>query len=373
MAIRGRAYLDRSTKKLLLRLPLRSIAILAHEDLDPVAAQALLDRRILAVINTARSVTGKYINRGPGLLLRAGVPILDQVSEDIFVRLRDGQEVELRGNTIFRNSEPIATGTPLTLATVSTILRQAEQCLGEQLDSFIKNTMVHALNEKDLILSLPRVPPLKTCLKGRQVVVVVRGTTFREDLKAILPYIRQEKPVLVAVDGGADALLEQGLKPHVIIGDMDSVSDKALSSGAELVVHAYPDGSAPGLKRLEARQKSAKLFPVPGTSEDAALLLAYHSGCELIVLVGSHSHMLDFLEKGRPGMASTFLVRLLVGSVLVDAKGVNQLYKLRLKPAYLLSLLAAGILPTITVFLTSLRWQQLVWLWTLKLRLLLGW
>lgn len=373
MFIRARAYLDRSTKRLVLRLPPRSIAVIAHQDLDSVAAEALISCKVVAVVNARRSATGSFPNQGPGLLLDAGIPVLDEVGEGIFSALSDGEYIELRGEEIWRGPTYIARGKYLTRDEVTRTTRKARELLSRQLERFIKNTLDHALKEKHLILGAPILPSLKTKLQGRHAVVVVRGPNFRADLKAILPYIREARPVLIGVDGGADALLDQGLKPDLIVGDMDSVSDRALACGAELVVHAYPDGRAPGLARVhQTRQAMPRVFPVAGTSEDAALLLAYHAGCELIVLVGSHSHMIEFLEKGRPGMGSTFLVRLLIGSKLVDAKGVNQLYRIRLRPVYLLGFLAAAVAPAITILLSSLRWQQLVTLWSLKLRVLFG-
>ncbi|MDK2882490.1 MAG: hypothetical protein PWP58_826 [Bacillota bacterium] len=373
MAIRARAYLDFSTKRLLLRLPPRSIAVIAHQDLDSVAAEALLQRRVVGVINACASATGSFPHKGPDLLLKAGIPVVDEVGKDIFAVLRDGDYIEIRGPEVWHGKRCIAGGRLLTLEYLEETRRTAERELDRQLESFIRNTLDYALREKELILGRPHIPHLKTSLRGRHAVVVVRGPTFRADLKAILPYIHEVKPVLIAVDGGADALLEFGLRPHLIVGDMDSVSDRALASGAEVVVHAYPDGRAPGLARVTPFCPSPAVFPTAGTSEDAALLLAYHSGCELIILVGSHSNMIEFLEKGRPGMASTFLVRLLVGSILVDAKGVNELYRLRLRPAHLLGVFAAGVLPAVAILLSSLPWQQLVSLWGLKLRLLLGW
>ncbi|HHY91994.1 MAG TPA: hypothetical protein GX511_01475 [Firmicutes bacterium] len=372
MAVRGRIYLDRSTKHLLLRLPPHSIAVVAHQDLDRVAAEALLERRVTAVINAYRSATGAFPNRGPELLLQCGVPVVDEAGEAVFTALHEGDYVELKEGEIWKNNKCVARGHLLRREDLIKTREQAEQALDTQLEQFIKNTLNHALKEKELILGRLVLPPLRTPLKGRHAVVVVRGPTFRADLRAILPYIREVNPVLIAVDGGADALLDSGLKPDLIVGDMDSVSDRALFSGAELVVHAYPDGRAPGLARLAGTSYQAAVLPTAGTSEDAALLLAYHAGCRLIVLVGSHSNMIEFLEKGRAGMGSTFLVRLLVGSILVDAKGVNQLYRLRFRPAYLASLLAAGMFSAVTILLSSLYWQQLLTLWGLKLRLFLG-
>jgi uncharacterized membrane-anchored protein len=149
--------------------------------------------------------------------------------------------------------------------------------------------------------------------------------------------------VLVAVDGGADALLEIGLKPHVIVGDFDSVSDTALGCGAELLVHAYPDGRAPGGERLARLGLHHQLVAAPGISEDIALQLAHDRGAELIVAVGTHFNLVEFMERNRAGMASTFVTRLKVGEVLVDAKGVSRLVSRRVGVWPLVAFALAGV------------------------------
>src|SRR5687768_5849398 len=162
------------------------------------------------------------------------------------------------------------------------------------------------------------------------------------------------KPLLVAVDGGADALMDFGMKPDMIIGDMDSVTTEGLLSGAELVVHAYAGGAAPGLERLEALGVDALVFEATGTSEDIAMLLAYEKGAELIVAVGTHANMIEFMDKGRKGMASTFLTRLRVGPILVDAKGVGRLYHTRVRRGDLLLFVGAALLTmAIIVFISE--------------------
>jgi uncharacterized membrane-anchored protein len=176
-------------------------------------------------------------------------------------------------------------------------------------------------------------------------LVVVRGYDYREDLAVLRPYIREYRPILIGVDGGADALIEAGYRPDVIVGDMDSVSDHALRCGAEVVVHAYADGRAPGLQRVQDLGVAAVVFPAAGTSEDVALLLADEKGAELIVAVGTHATLVEFLDKGRQGMASTFLTRLRVGGKLVDAKGVSRLYRRRIS-TWSLVLLVASTLAT---------------------------
>jgi uncharacterized membrane-anchored protein len=181
----------------------------------------------------------------------------------------------------------------------------------------------------------------------------VRGYDHQRDLKALKHYIREYKPVLIGVDGGADALLEAGLKPHLIVGDMDAVSDAALATGAEVVVHAYPDGRAPGLARVQDLGIDAVTFPTSGTSEDVAMLLADENGASLIVAVGTHATLTEFLDKGRSGMASTFLTRLRVGGKLVDAKGVTRLYRSRISAAALLLLVLATLVTIIAALAVS--------------------
>ncbi|MCL5292812.1 MAG: putative cytokinetic ring protein SteA, partial [Actinobacteria bacterium] len=216
------------------------------------------------------------------------------------------------------------------------------------------------------------VPPTRTNFVGRHALVVVRGYSYKPDLQALRSYIREIKPVLIGVDGGADALLAKGYQPDIIIGDMDSVSDEALRSGAELIVHAFTGGRAPGLERLAKLGLTGSLFEAMGTSEDIALLLAYEKGAELIVAVGTHANLIEFLDKGRGGMASTFLVRLKVGSRLVDAKGVNKLYRRGVKISHLIVLIAAAVAALTTIFFSSPVTRQTMRLLILRVRLIIG-
>jgi uncharacterized membrane-anchored protein len=225
---------------------------------------------------------------------------------------------------------------------------QANAGVPTQIDSFAANTLEFLRRERDLLTNGVDMPELATAMKDRHVLVVVRGYRYREDLRALRPYIREYRPVLLAVDGGADALLEAGYRPDVIIGDMDSVSDEALQAGAELVVHAYPDGRAPGMARLQGLGLDAARLPAPGTSEDVALLVADARGASLIAVVGTHWTLEEFLDKGRPGMASTFLTHLRVGSKLVNARGVHQLYQSRIS-GWALAVLVVAAAVTIVV------------------------
>ena len=368
--IRGQVRLDRRTKNLLPRIKQGDIAVIDHADLDEMAAEGLLIRRVKAVVNTRPFITGHYPNRGPALLLERGVILLEMPDDSIFSRVREGEALELKGEWIYREDEPLVQGTFLTGKAVGEKLRRATENTARLLDDFVQNTLEYAKREKHLILGGIEIPSIRTSFRGRHALVVVRGQNYRQDLKAVLTYIEEKKPVLVGVDGGSDALLEFGLKPDIIIGDMDSISDKALREGKEIILHAYPDGRAPGEAKCRSLGLDYRIFRAPGTSEDIALLLAYEKGAELVVALGTHSNMIDFLEKGRPGMASTFLVRLKVGSRLVDARGVSQLYEGRYKGRLLWWLVAAAILPVVLMFFFSPLLQHLARLFLLRIRLL---
>lgn len=368
MVITGTLKKDRRTKNLIRRLRRGDIALLAHADLDIVAAESLAKSGVAAVINSQPTLTGRFPATGALFLLRKGIPIAELAEPKAFEELVDGESalLDLEKGTVQQDGKVFPV-TVLTDEEVQKRLKESEQRLSEALESFAENTLEYLRREGKMLLSSPiTLPPLKTPIAGRHALVVVRGHRYREDLFAVRSYIRDKKPVLIGVDGGADALLELGYKPDIIIGDMDSVSEEALSCGAELVVHAYPDGRAPGAERVKRLGLTAHIFPIGGTSEDAALLLAYEAGAELIVAVGTHSSLVEFLEKGRKGMASTFLTRLKVGHKLVDAKGVSALYTTGIRWWHIFSLFLSGTLvgawlihlsPTLQIYLRPL------WLW----------
>ncbi|WP_067485900.1 putative cytokinetic ring protein SteA [Actinomadura hibisca] len=347
------ARLDRRTKDLTKRLQPGEVAVIDHVDLDRVSAEALVSCEVGAVVNVAPSISGRYPNLGPQILIEAGIPLVDDVGPEIFAKLSEGDQVRVEDATVYRGEEVVAKGTEQTPETVQTALTEAKAGLAHQLEAFVANTMEYVKRERDLLIDGVGVPDVETKIAGRHALIVVRGYHYREDIATLRPYIREYRPVLIGVDGGADALLEAGYKPDMIVGDMDSVSDAALTSGAEIVVHAYRDGRAPGLARVEELGRTAVVFPATATSEDIAMLLADDKGATLIVAVGTHANMVEFLDKGRAGMASTFLTRLRVGSKLVDAKGVSRLYRSRISSWSLLFLvLGAFIAMTTAVFMS---------------------
>ena len=339
----GTARLDRRTKRLTARLRPGEIAVIDHVDIDRVSADALVACKVAAVVNAAPSTSGRYPNLGPEILLAAGIPLLDSVGEEVFAAVRDGDEVRLDGDALYVGDRLVATGDVQDDDSITASMAEARAGLHTQLEAFAANTMEYLLKERALLLDGVGVPTIRTRLEGRHALVVVRGYDYREDLAVLRSYIREYRPVLIGVDGGADALMEVGLTPHMIVGDMDSVSDRALRSGAEVIVHAYADGRAPGLSRVQDLGVEAVVFPAAGTSEDVALLLADEKGATLIVAVCTHATLVEFLDKGRQGMASTFLTRLRVGGKLVDAKGVSRLYRSRISTWQLLLLVLATL------------------------------
>jgi len=339
----GVARVDPKTKVLVRRLEPGDIAVIDHPDLDRVSADELIACGVAAVVNAAKSITGRYPNLGPGLLLDAGIPLIDDVGREVLSRVTEGMTVRLDKDILYNDSDQvIAKGVHLTESAVTSATEQANAGVTGQIDSFAANTLEFLRRERELLTNGIDRPALATPMRDRHVLVVVRGYRYREDLRALRPYIREYRPVMLAVDGGADALLDAGYRPHLIIGDMDSISDEALQAGAELVVHAYPDGRAPGMARLRQLGLDGVTLPAPGTSEDVALLVADACGASLIAVVGTHWTLEEFLDKGRPGMASTFLTHLRVGGKVVNARGVHQLYQSRISGWALVALVFAA-------------------------------
>jgi len=339
----GRARLDRRTKSLVKRLSADDIAIIDHTDLDRVSAEELVESGVRVVVNVASSQSGRFPNPGPLALVRAGVRLIDAPGAPLFDEVSDGEYLSVRGAGVFRNGTCLANGRILGEHDLGRALAEQRGRVTDALEAFAENTMRYLRDEGRLLAEGIAFPALATRFRDRHALVVARGPGFKRDLRMVKPYVRDFKPVLIAVDGGADALLAEGYRPDVIVGDMDSVSDAALGSGAELVVHAYAGGRAPGSERLDRLGIAYQTAEATGISEDMALLLAYEKGAELIVAVGTHFNLTEFLERNRAGMSSTFVTRLKVGEILVDAKGVSRLVSRRV-----------GLWPLAIVTLTGL-------------------
>jgi uncharacterized membrane-anchored protein len=380
----------RKTKLLVKRLARGDVALIDHLDIDRVSAEELIAADAGAVLNCRASSSGTYPNLGPQLLVEAGIHLVDLADDSLFDTLSDGEAITVRDGEVMRDGEVLACGEVLDLARVRSETEARRREVGEALERFAHNTIEHMREERELLAGKIELPRFSTDFRDRSALVVVRGVGHQRDLRALRPFIRDRRPVLIAVDGGAEALLDEGLRPDMIVGDMDSAGEAALitasgrrggwggggwrsssaSGGAELVVHAYPDGRAPGRERLERLGLPFKLVPAPGTSQDVAMLIAAEKGANLIVSVGSQFNLVEFLDRNREGMSSTFLTRLRIGEILVDAKGVSRLYHPRPGLAPLLVVVVAGLLAMIAVVWLTPALRDVVDLLWLKLQLL---
>jgi uncharacterized membrane-anchored protein len=391
--VAGPVRAHRRTKLLVKHLARGEIALIDHLDVDRVSAEELIAAGAAAVLNCSASSSGSYPNLGPQLLVEAGILLVDLADDSLFDVLDDGDRILVaakgaRGalpvgasglplraaiaGEVRRGGELLARGEVLDLDRVCTETEARRREIGEALERFARNTVEHMREERELLAGRIELPRFATDFRDRSTLVVVRGVGHQRDLRALRPFIRDLRPVIVAVDGGAEALLEEGLAPSMIVGDMDSAGEAALRCGAELVVHSYADGEAPGRARLEDMGVPFKVVPAPGTSQDLALLIAAEKGARLIVSVGSPFNLVEFLDRNRKGMSSTFLTRLRIGEILVDAKGVSRLYHPRPGLAPLLVVIAAGIVALAAVVLMTPALRDVVSLLWLKLQLLLG-
>jgi uncharacterized membrane-anchored protein len=368
----GPVRLGKRTKRLVKRLKPGDIAVIDHDAIDRVSGEDLVASGVKCVLNVSTSASPRYGNQGPVLITEAGIHLVDMPGAPLFDVLKDGEQVTLRGHQLFRGDELVWEGHIQDREAVTEAYEAGRRGIGEALEAFAANTMTHIREERELVSGNLDLPDFDTTFRDRPALVVVRGVDHKKDLRALRPYVRDRKPVLIGVDGGADAIIEEGWKPDMIVGDMDSATDRVLGSGAELVVHAYPDGRAPGRDRLDELELPYKVVPAPATSEDVAMLIAAEKGADLIVTVGSHFNLVEFLDKNRQGMSSTFLTRLRVGEILVDAKGVSRLYQPSAGRGPIVFVTLAALVTLVIVVATSASLGPLLDLVWLKLQILLG-
>jgi uncharacterized membrane-anchored protein len=371
--IEGTARLGARTKHLVKRLQPGDVAVIDHVNIDRIAAEELIAAGVSVVLNASPSSDGKYPNAGPLMLARAGIRLVDAPDTPVFDLLRDGQQVRVTGEgAVLVGEKEVLRGTILTVPELERELAAQRERIDEVLAEFAENTVEHVRQETDILTGSIDFPPTRVSFRDRHVLIVVRGEHHRRDLKALRSYIRNVRPLIVAVDGGADGVLEAGQKPDVILGDMDSASDSALSCGAELIVHAYPDGRAPGRERLVEMGLEHKVVPAAGTSEDVAMLMAHEKGADLIVSVGAHFNLIEFLDRKRGGMSSTFLTRLRIGEKLVDAKGVSRLYRPSSTLMPVIFFVVAFLVLLTILIITSPALNDVFELFWLKVRIWLG-
>jgi len=354
----GVARLDRDTTRLIGRLNPGDIAIIDHVDLDRAAAESLVAAKVGGVVNAQPSISGRFPNLGPELLAANGVPVLDNVGGEVFGAVKEGRRVRLYGDALYSGVHAVAMGTVQDVGSIAASMAEAKVGLSTQLEAFAASTIEYMKRERELLLDGVGVPEVRTKFAGRHALIVVRGYDYKADLAALKHYIREYQPVLIGVDGGADALRDAGYPPDVIVGDMDTMSDQVLRSGAEVVAHTYPDGRAPGMARAQDLGVEVVTFPSVATSEDIAMMLADDKGAKLIVAVGTHATLLEFLDKGRAGMASTWLTRLRLGTKLIDAKGVSRLYRPRISAVGLLALVLAALIAIVAAVAVSQSGQN---------------
>jgi uncharacterized membrane-anchored protein len=371
-AIEGTIRLGRRTKHLVKRLAPGDIAVVDHVNIDRIAAEELIATGVRVVINAAPSSNGRYPNTGPLLLARAGVVLVDADGADPFELLGEGDRVTVSSGAVLAGGREVLRGRALGVEELEVQLDEQRERVDEALAEFAENTVAHVRQETDLLTGSVEFPPTCASFRDRHVLIVVRGEHHRRDLQALRAYIRDVRPLIVAVDGGAEAVLEAGLKPDVILGDMDSAGDETLRCGAELIVHAYPNGLAPGRRRLLDLRLDHTVLPAAGTSEDVAMLMAFEKGATLIVSVGAHFNLIEFLDRKRGGMSSTFLTRLRIGEKLVDAKGVSRLYNPSSPFGPLVLFMAAFAILLAIVVITSPALSDLFDLVWLKVKIWLG-
>jgi uncharacterized membrane-anchored protein len=335
------------------RLRAGDIAVLDHVDLDRASAEALVAAGVAAVVNASPSISGRYPNLGPEILAAAGIPVLDEVGAEVFGAIKDGSRVRLDGDALYAGERVLATGLRQTADTVAARLLDAKAGMSAQLEAFAATTIEFMKRERALLLDGVGIPEISTLLAGRHVLVAVRGYDHAAELAALRHYIREYKPALVGVDGGADALLEAGYRPDLVVGDPETMSNDVLRCGAELVVHVAPDGQPVGLERVHDLGIRPVVFPAAGTSEDVAMLLAGEHGAALVVAAGSRTTLLEFLDEGGT-MASAVLTRLRLGGKLVDATAAVRLHQARISAGALCLLVLAALLATaVTVAVTG--------------------
>lgn len=340
--------------------------MLDQVDLDRATADALVEADVTGVVNASPSISGRFPNLGPEIVVGAGIVLVDGVGPEIMRAVKEGSKIRLHEGGVFLGDKEVGRGAQQTVETIADLMIEAKAGLSAQLEAFSANTIEFLRRERTLILDGVGVPELQAPIFRNQVLVVAAGADHVEDLKRLKRYITEHRPVLIGVDAGADTLHQLGYRPNVIVGDPDRLATDTLRSGAEVVVPAHMDGHAPGLERVQDLGVGAVTFPASGNPEDLALLLADTHGADLVVTVGFQATLHEFLDRGRSGSnPSTFLTRLKLGSKVVDGKAVASLHRSRVSiGAVVLLVLAALIAVGVGLAVSGVGGAYVDWLVT---------
>ena len=362
----GTARVDRNIDRLLRRVCPGDIVVLDVLDLDRITADALVEADIAAVINASPSVSGRYPNLGPEVLVNNGVTLIDETGPEIFKKVKDGSKIRLHEGGVYSGDRRLIRGTERTDHDIADLMREAKSGLAAHLEAFAGNTIEFIKSESPLLIDGIGIPEIDLDMRRRHVVIVGDEEHATDDLKSLKPFIKEYQPVLIGVGSGADVLKKAGYRPQLIVGDPDQISTDVLKCGAQVVLPADADGHAPGLERIQDLGVGAMTFPAAGSASDLALLLADHHGAALLVTAGHTANIETFFDRTRTqSNPSTFLTRLRVGEKLVDAKAVATLYRNHISGGAI-ALLALTMLIAVIVALWVWRTDTAVLHWIVE-------
>lgn len=362
----GTARVDRDIDKLLERVEQGDIVVLDVLDLDRVTADALVEAKIAGVVNASTSISGRYPNLGPEMLVANGVALVDEAGPEVFKKVKDGAKIRLHDGGVYAGDRCLVKGTQRTDQEIVDLMHEAKAGLVAHLEAFAGNTIEFIRGESPLLIDGIGIPDIDVDMHRRHVVVVAEGPGVADDLKGLKPFIKEYQPVLVGVGTGADVLRKAGYRPQLIVGNPGQISAETLKSGAQVVLPADADGHAPGLERIQDLGVGAMTFPAAGSAADLALLLADHHGASLIVTAGHPASIEEFFDRSRQqSNPSTFLTRLKVGEKLVDAKAVATLYRNRVS-AGTIAMLVLAMLVAVVVALWVSRADTIVIDWVVQ-------
>ncbi|MDT5012006.1 MAG: hypothetical protein QOH57_3623 [Mycobacterium sp.] len=341
----GTAIVDRDIDRLLRRVGPGDIVVIDARDLDRVTADALVEAGVSAVINASPSISGRYPNQGPEVLVANGVTLIDDTGSEVFKKVKDGTRVRVHNSSVYLGDRRLIVGTERSDEEISELMHEAKSGLVAHLEAFAGNTIEFIRSESPLLIDGIGIPDIDVDVNRRHVVIVAEEDSAADDLKSLKPFIKEYQPVLIGVGAGADVLRKAGYRPQLIVGDPDQMSADVLRCGAQVVLPADADGHAAGLERIQDLGVGAMTFPAAGSATDLALLLADHHGAALIVTAGHTATIEEFFDRTRArSNPSTFLTRLKVGQKLVDAKAVATLYRSRVSGAAIAMLVLAMLI-----------------------------